>query len=596
MDILKRSEQKIEDTWDLTALFVDASAWEAGYLQLKEDIGKAPSFKGKLSEGKESLLATLRWYEKTAILAERLYNWAFLNYASDASDNEHVKRYSLMSQALSELGANMAFFDPELLAIEDEVMQTYLQDEDFSTYKVYLQKARRFKAHILSEAEERLMALQSEVGSVSRTTFGDLTNVDFDFGTIATPVGEKPLTQSTFSSFLMSSDRELRKKAYLQFYSVYDKSKHAIARLYEGQVKQDLFRFKARNYASCREMALFGDDVSEQVYDSLIGAVHEALPALHHYYALRARLLGLDKLSHYDVYVPLVAGIKSHTPYEDAVETITKALAPLGEEYCNIIEKGLTEARWVDRYENKGKRSGAFSSGCFTGNPYILMNYKEDVLRDVFTLAHEGGHSMHSYYSTHNNPFLQYDYTIFEAEVASTFNEQLLAKHLIDTASDTKMKAFILGKQIDDIVATLFRQTMFAEYEMITHNLAEQGVPLTLEKLRQEYGSLLKTYFGSIVEFEEVSDLEGLRIPHFYSSYYVYKYATGISAAIALSQKVLTGGEAEKNDYLSFLKSGGSTYPIDSLRKAGVDMASEEPVRKALQHFAHLLDEFESLL
>ena len=592
MDIKKRSEVAIEDTWDLTPLFADEAAWEEGMKALQQEIDKAPSFKGKLGEGKESFLATFAWYEKTGILSERLYSWAFLQYAGDASDSNNVKRYSLISQSLAQLGANMAYFDPELLAIGEETVQAYLQDPSFAPYKVYLEKSRRFKEHVLSEKEERIMALQSEVSSTARTTFGDLTNVDFDFGSI----DGKSLTQSTFSSFLMSEDRELRKKAYKQFYAVYDQHKHTIARLYEGQVKQDKFSCKARGYESCRQKALFPDNVPMSVYDNLIESVHEALPSLHRYYHKRASLMGLDKLAHYDVYVPLVPGVQKNTPYEEAVETIGEALAPLGKEYVSILKKGLTTDRWVDRYENKGKRSGAFSSGGYTGAPYILLNYKEDVLRDLFTVAHEGGHSMHSYYSARNNPYFHYDYTIFEAEVASTFNEQLVSKHLLENAEDKKTKAFILSKGLDDIVATLFRQTMFAEFEDITHRLSEEGVPLTVDLLRSEYRKLLELYFGPSVGFEEESDLEGLRIPHFYSSFYVYKYATGLSAAIALSQKVLNGGKKEKDDYLAFLKSGGSTYPIDSLRKAGVDMEKREPVEMALKHFTSLLDEFEALL
>ncbi|ADY12902.1 oligoendopeptidase F [Sphaerochaeta globosa] len=592
MKTLNRAEQNSADTWDLGSLFENHQAWDESLTLLIERIQEASKLKGTLQGGKTSFLSTMRWYEETSILAERLYNYAFLLYAGDASDNDNVRRYSLASQYLSQLSAAMAFFDPELLGIEDKVIDAYLQDDAFADYAIFIQKARRFKEHVLSEREERLMALQGEVGSVMRTTFGDLTNVDFNFGELE----GKPLTQSSFSSFLMQDDRDLRKRAYKQFYAVYDKSKHAIARLYEGQVKQDIFRSKARGYESSRSMALFGDKVPLSVYDNLIQAVHEALPSLHRYYALRARLLGLDKLAHYDVYVPLVKGIKAHTSYERAVQIIGEALKPLGQDYVTTLTKGLTTDRWVDRYENTGKRSGAFSSGTYTSKPYILLNYKEDVLRDLFTVAHEGGHSMHSYYSARNNPYFHYDYTIFEAEVASTFNEQLVAKYMIETSSDSKTKAYILGKQIDDIVATLFRQTMFAEYEMITHQIAESNTPLTLELLREEYRKLLVAYFGPKVEFEEESDMEGLRIPHFYSPFYVYKYATGISAAIALSQKVLKGGEAERNDYLSFLSSGGSSYPIDSLCKAGVDMASVKPVQDALKTFENLLDQFEALL
>ena len=288
--------------------------------------------------------------------------------------------------------------------------------------------------------------------------------------------------------------------------------------------------------------------------------------------------------------------MQSNTPYEEAVQIISDALSVLGEEYVQVLSKGLLADRWVDRYENKGKRSGAFSSGTYTSKPYILLNYKEDVLRDLFTVAHEGGHSMHSYYSAKSNPYFHHDYTIFEAEVASTFNEQIVARYLIEHAKDDTMKAYIIGKQIDDIVATLFRQTMFAEFEMLIHQKAEQNTPVTLDLLRTTYRSLLVRYFGDDVEFTDASDLEGLRIPHFYSPFYVYKYATGISAAIALSEKVLTNGEAEREQYLAFLHSGGSMYPIDSLKKAGVDMTSEKPVKDALATFERLLDQLENLL
>ncbi len=592
METMKRSQQRTEDTWDLNSLFADSESWDEGLAQFKARIAQAPSFKGKLTEGKEAFLETMHWYEETGILAERIYNWAFLNYSADASDSQNTHRYSLAASAFSELSASLAFFEPELLALDDQVIASYLEDPAFAPYMVFIRKARRFKAHILSEREERIMALQSEVAATPRTTFSDLTNVDFDFGML----DGKPLTQSSLSSFLMQENRDLRRQAYQQFYAVYDKSKHAIARLYEGQVKQDMFRCKVRGYESAREMALFDDDVPLSVYDNLIKAVHEALPTLHRYYALRAKVLGLEKLAHYDVYVPLLKGLQVKTSYEDAVTTIANALAPLGEEYVTTLTKGLLEERWVDRYENKGKRSGAFSSGTYTSKPYILLNYKEDVLRDLFTVAHEGGHSMHSWYSARNNPYMHYDYTIFEAEVASTFNEQLVAKYLLEHAQDDTMKTYILGKQIDDIVATLFRQTMFAEYEMITHRIAESGTPLTLDMLRKEYRSLLAMYFGDSVQFEEESDLEGLRIPHFYSPFYVYKYATGLSAAIALSQKVLNGGEQDREDYLSFLKSGGSLFPIESLRKAGVDMTSEKPVKDALATFVGLLDQLETLL
>lgn len=592
MSIPLRSEQRIEDTWDLTPLFHTDEAWEEARKELEQRVEHAPSFKGTLAQSKEQLLAAMQWYEETGIMIERVYAYAFLNWAADASDNEATRKYSLVGELLTRFGAAMAYFDVELLAIDDETIASYLFDPLFEPYGVYIKRVRHLKDHTLSESEERLLALQADGASTARTVFSDLTNVDFNFGT----VDGKELSQSTLASFLMNEDRDLRQRAYTQFYGVYEAHKHTLGRLYEGQIKQDIFRVRARGYESSRAMALFRDDVPLSVYDNLIAAVRDSFDVLHRYYDLRRRVLGLEALGHWDVYVPLVKGVKAHTPYDEAVQIIAKALAPLGDEYVDVLTRGFTTERWVDRYENKGKRSGAFSSSSYTGKPYILLNYKEDVLRDLFTLAHEGGHSMHSYYSIKNNPYLHYNYTIFEAEVASTFNEQLVAKYMIETADDDRMKAYIIGKQLDDIVATLYRQTMFAEFELNVHAHAEAGEAVTLQLLREEYGALQRSYFGPTVEFLPESNLEGLRIPHFYSPYYVYKYATGLSAAIALSRRVMDGGVKERDQYLSFLKSGGSTYPIETLKKAGVDMSTPEPVASALKSFEGLLDQFEKLI
>lgn len=590
-----RSDVPAADTWDLSSLYKDDAAWETDFKCFLEMVPDAATFKGTLGTSKEALLAMLDWFSKASLLCERLGNYAFLKYSADSGDNACQRRLGLISQAQTEFSAQLSYFDPEVQAIDDATLGNWLSDDRFADYRVMLGKLVRFKPHVLTENEERIMALQSEVGSVPHDTFHDLTNVDMDFGTIVTEDGELPLTQTTYSAFMMKSDRVLREKAYKQFYQVFDSHKHTLSRLYEGSVKRDIFSAKVRNYPSAREAALFPDKVPVSVYDNLINAVHDAFPVLHRYYALRKKLLGVDKLAHYDVYVPLVGGIETHIPYDEAVKIVRDALAPLGDEYVGTIGEGLTTQRWVDRYENKGKRSGAFSCGAFTGHPYILLNYKEDVLRDVFTLAHEGGHSMHSWYSVHNNPYPQYDYTIFEAEVASTFNEQLVAKYLLDNAETDEMRAYIIGKQLDDIVATLFRQTMFAEYEMLVHAQVESGEPITVEGLRKTYRSLLEAYFGPDIQLEDESDLEGLRIPHFYTAFYVYKYATGLSASIALSEKVLNGTEDDRDRYLGFLKSGGSTYPIDSLKKAGVDMSSTEPVHQATELFGRLLDQFERL-
>jgi oligoendopeptidase F len=484
---------------------------------------------------------------------------------------------------------------PEIQTLADSFVEKCLADPRFADYAVFLRKIRRFKPHILSENEERLLALQIESNQTPQEGFSVLTNVDIDFGMVDTPQGTRPLSQSTFSSFMQNPDREIRRKAYLQFYKAYDSHKNTIATLYAGSVKLDKYKAQVRKFPNARSQALFPDDVPEAVYDNLVSTVNANLGVLHSYYDLRKKALKLDSLRHYDVYVPLVPQAKVEHSYDEAVELVHAALAPLGEEYVSTLRKGLTSG-WVDRYENKGKRSGAFSAGSFAGDPYILLNYKSDVLRDVFTMAHEGGHSMHSWYSASSNPFSCYNYTIFEAEVASTFNEQLLFRYMYERAESDEVRASLLANKVDDVLATLFRQTMFAEFEKRSHEMLESGEPLTVESLRSEYRKLLVKYFGPAMQFEEESDLEGLRIPHFYNAFYVYKYATGISASIALSKRVLGGGAKEREDYFRFLRSGGSRFPIEALKVAGVDMSTPAPVEAACAEFAGNVAELKRLL
>ena len=427
--------------------------------------------------------------------------------------------------------------------------------------------------------------------------FSVLSNVDMNktFGTVNVCGEERPLTETTWSVFMENQDRKVREEAYKKFYKKFEEHQNTIAALYAGNVNQDVFLMRARGYSSSLEMALFGNKVPVSVYHNLIDCVHKNLAPLHEYYALRKKVLGVEELRHYDVYVPLVKSVETKTSYDEAVEICRKALSPLGTEYTDRLCDGLKNG-WVDRYENVGKRSGAFSSGSYIGNPYILLNYKDDVIRDVFTMAHEGGHSMHSWYSVHNNPFMCYDYTIFEAEVASTFNEELVFEYLLKNAETKEMRAYLLSMRAGDILATLYRQTMFAEFELKAHELVEGGTPLTAELLRKIYRELLELYFGPEMHFEQNSDMEGLRIPHFYSSFYVYKYATGISAALALAKRVTEGGAKEREDYFAFLKSGGSRYPIESLRIAGVDMEKTKPVQDACDEFAKVIAELKEIL
>ena len=589
-DIPTRDQVNESDKWDLSSLYPCDEAWESDLELLKKKQEEAGKFKGTLGNSPARLLEAIKWLSSAYMLAEQVYVYASLKYSAESNDPENQRKFGLATQAYTDLAAATSYFDPEVLKVKN--IPKWIDDKDFDDCRVFLNKIVRRKEHTLSPGEEQILAKQAEIQETPSKTFEILTNVDMDFG----ESDGRPLSQGTWSVFMLDSDREVRKNAYNQFYGEYKAHEQTLATLYAGSVKQDIFNARIRGFDTALDAALFVDDIPKSVYTGLIEAVHKAFPVLHRYYALRKKILGVEELRHYDVYVPLVSSVKTHKTYEQAAEIVKNALKPLGDDYVKTIYKGITSDRWVDRYENKGKRSGAFSSGGFVGAPYILLNYNEDVLGDVFTLAHEGGHSMHSLYSKNNNPFLSYEYTIFEAEVASTFNEQLVARYLTENAESSEMKTYILAKQIDDIIATLFRQTMFAEFELLCHTQQEQGQPLTVSTLRKTYRGLLESYFGPDMVFEENSDLEGLRIPHFYSAYYVYKYATGISAAIALSERVLNGGYREREDYLDFLKSGGSSFPIQSLKKAGVDMSTQRPVEAATRKFESLLQQFENQL
>ena len=593
--IPERHEIPDEDKWNVGKLFPDDAAWEEGLEQFKKMLPEIETFQGTLGESAEHLRKCFDFMTELGILEERLGYYAQLRLSENGGDSSHQGKYAKFMQAASKAEALASYQQPEILAVPDDTMNSFLREPVLADFTIMLTKLLRFKPHTLSRREEMIVALQSESNQTAQKTFSALTDVDLDFGTIETKEGKQPLSQASFSRFLIAPDRNIREAAYKQFYSVFEQHKNTLASLYSGSVNLDIYIAKIRNYPSARAAALFTDKVPEAVYDNLIDQVHAAFGTLHRYYSLRKRVLGVDKLKHYDVYVPLVKDIEVDYPYETAVETVIGALAPLGEQYQEELKKGLSSG-WVDKYENKGKHSGAFSAGSYVGDPYILLNYKPDVLRNLFTLAHEGGHSMHSFYSAGSNPFQHYSYTIFEAEAASTFNEQLLGDYLMKHAESEQMKAYLLGKEADDIIATVIRQTMFAEFEKITHEMVENSEPLTVDSLRETYRKLLESYFGPEMELEDVSDLESLRIPHFYRAFYVYKYATGLSAAIALSRRVLEGGPAERDRYLRFLHSGGSQFPIDALKTAGVDMSSPGPVRQALGRFAELVEKLEKML
>jgi len=590
-----RKNVKIEHQWNLVKLFKSEEKWEESLKEFESMIPPLRDFKGTISHSAQSLKDCMDYMNNVDQLDERLGVYAFLRQAEDQGNSESAGRMSRYTRVATQAGAAVSFFNPELLSIDSATMAGFLENDLLKEYRITLNKMLRFKPHVLSEKEETLLAKQQEFTSTPSKAFNALTNVDIQFGEIETKEGKQPLTNATFNLLLQNEDPEVRKNTYDTFYGQLDNHKNTIAELFGGSVQTDIFSSSIRNFTSARKASLFTDDVQEEVYDSLIKAVNDSLPALHEYYELRKQVLGLKEQHIYDTKTPLVKDVKATHTYEEAVEKIYSALEPMGDEYRNTLKEGLL-GNWVDRYENKGKRSGAFSYGTYNGEPYIMMNYNDENIRDMFTLAHEGGHSMHSWYSVRNNPFQHYNYAIFEAEVASTFNEQLLGDYLLKNTDSKEMKAYLIGNQIDDILATIYRQTMFAEYEHICHKMVEEGNPLTVDSLRSEYRKLLEKYFGPSVILEETSDLEGLRIPHFYRAFYVYKYATGLSASITLAGKVINGGEKEKEDYTNFLKSGGSRFPLESLNLAGVDMSNPEPVKKALEHFADLVKELKDLL
>jgi oligoendopeptidase F len=594
--IATRAEIPESDKWDLTHLFTDAGKWQEDFAWLQQAYPKLDEWKGRVGESAQALADVLEFEKSLELKIERVYHYASLQLAEDSTNNEYLTRIGQVQNLLTKIGEAAAFVVPEIQTINDEEFAKFVVDPALKDWRIKLHKIRRMKPHVLSVPEERLLALGSVALSGYDDTFSQLTDVDMKFGVLTDETGrEAPLTQSSFSSFMVKRDHELRKRAFRQFYTEFRDHQYTLAASLAYSVKADVFHARARHYPSALEAALFPDDVPVAVYDGLIRSVRANLKPLFRYFDLRRNALGLRELHHYDTYVPLVLEIETRTSFDQAVEMVLAALAPLGKEYVDILREGL-RGRWVDRYESKGKRSGAFSSGGYSAPPYVLMNYKEDVFADVYTLAHEAGHSMHSWFAQESQLFQDYEYPIFLAEVASTFNEELLTHHLLQQTSDPKMRAYIINRQIDDLRGTLFRQTMFAEFEKIVHSIEESGDALTLDLFKSEYRKLLETYFAENFVLDADLDLECLRIPHFYHAFYVYKYATGISAAVALSERVISGEPGTVDAYLNFLRSGGSQFPLETLKAAGVDMTTPAPIESTLSLFERRLDELEALL
>src|ERR1700726_1190605 len=596
MQTATRADIPESDKWDLAHLFADVGKWQEDFAWTQKTYPRIKEWKGKLGASAKNLAECLEFEKTIDQKIERLYHFASLQLAEDSANTEYLARVGQIQNLFTKIGEAFAFVVPEIQAIDDQTFAKFLADPALADWRIRLHKVRRLKPHVLSEPEERILALGAAALNGYDDTFSQLTDVDMKFGALVDEMGrEKPLTQSSFSSFLVKRDPELRKRAFHQFYAEFQDHQYTLASSLAYSVKADVFRARARNYSSSLEAALFPDDVPVSVYEGLTKSVRSNLAPLFRYFELRRRVLGLKELHHYDTYVPMVAEIDTHISFDQAVEYVVTALRPLGKEYIDVLESGL-RGRWCDRYETKGKRSGAFSSGSYGAPPYILMNYKEDVFADVYTLAHEAGHSMHTWFSQKSQKYQDYDYPIFLAEVASTFNEELLTHHLLEQTCDPKMRAYIINRQIDDIRGTLFRQTMFAEFEKVIHEIEESGDALTLDSFKSEYHKLLAAYFAENFVLDPQLDLESLRIPHFYSAFYVYKYATGISAAVALSEKVLRNDPGAVDAYLNFLKSGGSKFPLETLKTAGVDMTTSAPIESTLRLFERRLGELEKLL
>jgi len=589
-----RDEIPESDRWDLAHLYTDDAAWEREFVDLQQRYPQITQFRGKLSESPASLLAALEFEKSVDQPLERLGTYASLRVSENASDPAFLEREARLQNLHTDIVEKCSYISPELMAIPEGKFAALIAAPELNLWRTVLERLRRFKPHTLNENEERLLAMSSQPLAGHEETFSQLTNVDLKFGIIIDSTGQQvELSQSSFSSFLVKPDRDLRRRAFHQFYDEFSDHKFTLASTLASSVRTDVFQAKARNYPSALSAALFRNNIPTTVYDNLVSTVRANLAPLHRYYELRRRALGIDAIHHYDTYVPLVSQITTHLTFDEAIDRTIAATAPLGGEYTRELETGL-RGRWCDRYESKGKRSGAFSSGCYGSPPYILMNYKPDVFADMFTLAHEAGHSMHTWYAQRNQTFQDHHYPIFLAEVASTFNEELLTHHLLGQTTDPQMKAYLLNRQIDDLRGTIYRQTMFAEFEKIIHERQEAGEALTLDTLTKIYRELLVAYFGPDFTLDPQLDLECLRIPHFYSAFYVYQYATGMSAAVTLSRQVLETGDPSR--YLGFLQSGGKQYPIDTLKAAGVDMSSPQPVESALQLFAERVEELARLL
>lgn len=595
-ELPKRSEVPVELTWKLEDIFASDDLWKEEFKQLQEEIPKAEKFKGKLGESAEQLYQYLQLEDNIWERLGKLYAYAHMRYDEDTTNSFYQGLNSQAETLATQASSAMSFAVPEILTIDEDKLNTFLEEKkELQLYKKVLDEINRERPHVLSEKEEALLAEASEAMSNPSQTFSMLNNADLTFPSIVNEDGEEvDLTHGRYTSFMKSTNRRVRKEAFQTMYDTYGTFKNTFASTLSGNIKTHNFSAKVRNYNSARHAALNGNNIPEEVYDNLVAAVNEKLPLLHRYIKMRKKVLQLDDLHMYDIYTPLVQDVDMKITYDEAKDYVLKGLAPLGEGYTSILKEGF-DSRWIDVLENKGKRSGAYSSGSYSTNPYILLNW-QDTVNDMFTLAHELGHSVHSYYTRKNQPYRYGNYSIFVAEVASTCNEALLNDYMINHLDDEKQKLYLLDHFLEGFRGTVFRQTMFAEFEHDIHQREQNGEVLTADHLTKIYYDLNQKYYGEDIVHDEEIGLEWARIPHFYYNYYVYQYATGYSAATALANNILVGEDGAVDRYIDFLKAGSSEYPIEVLKKAGVDMTSKEPILNALNVFEEKLTEMENML
>jgi oligoendopeptidase F len=590
-----RNEVPTQDKWNVEALYPNPDSWKMEFIKTGQE--KSPrwpelvAFKGKLGDPK-AVASLFDSYLNIQRKLEKLHTYAHLRLDEDLGNDAFKSDYGMISSLIHEFSHETSWIEPEFLSLDEKQFQKVINDPSLTAYKFHLEKIGRMRPHTLSPEQESLMALSGKALDASYKAFGALNNADMTFKNAVDSEGkEHPLSNGTYLSYLRNPDRKLRETAFKNLHGGFEAFANTLCELIQGQMQSHLFVSKARKFNTCLEAALFTNQINKAVYENLIKSVRAKLPLMHKYVSMRKKILNLPDIHIYDLYVPLVDDSASNMNYLEARQAVVDSVAPLGQKYQAALKKGLIEDRWVDVYENARKRSGAYSSGCYDSMPYILMNF-HSTLNDVLTLAHEAGHSMHSYLSRQNQPYIYSQYPIFVAEVASTFNEQLLLKHLEDKAKSKQDRAFLINYQLEGIRGTIFRQTMFAEFELQLHKWVEEGTPLTPGLLKKYYAQLNRDYYGPDLTIDRELEIEWARIPHFYYNFYVYQYATGLSAALALFEKAM-GNPESKEKYIQFLSSGGSQFPLDLLKRAGVDMEKPDAVNAAMKRFEHLMAELE---